>query len=424
VTEPARLRFADYRSLVASNRNYRLLWLAQLVSELGDWLYSVVIYNLLLETTGSAKVLAGAVVLQVLPQVLASPLAGVINDRLPRRTVMIAADIARFFIVAGMMWAVAAASIPWVYALLLAESVMWGLFEPGRDALLPNLTLEGRERLAANTLSAATWSFNLAAGAALGGILTVAFGPYTVLTINAISFLISAALIVRIRVREDHAAAQGPLRPRDLVDFAPMAEGFRYVLSQSRLLACLLAKTGLGLMGANHVILPVLGQQYFPAAAYGGVAGMSLLMTARGAGALIGPPVAGYFAAGRPERIRRGILFAFLAISAGYGIVAASTSAGLAVAGIMLAHAGGSTIWVFSATMLQSLTGDRFRGRVFSADYAFLILSMSMSAWTGGVAADAGVPIRGVALGVALLVAIPAAGWLWFALPLWREGGN
>ena len=59
---------SSYWRLVRGNRNFRLLWTAQIVSELGDWLYSIAIYSLLLELTGSAKAVALAVVLQELPQ--------------------------------------------------------------------------------------------------------------------------------------------------------------------------------------------------------------------------------------------------------------------------------------------------------------------------------------------------------------------
>lgn len=255
MSEATRLEFRDYWRLVRHNHNYRRLWFAQIVSEMGDWLYSVVIYSQLLEKTGSAKALGGAVVLQVLPQVLASPVAGVLNDRLPRRTVMITADILRFFIVLGMMYAVATNATWLIYVMLFCESVLWGMFEPGRDALLPNLTSSERERLAANTLSATTWSFNLAAGTALGGFLAAAFGVNTVFVINAASFLVSAAFLLRLRIRETHAEHEPPLRPRDLLNFRPVLEGFRYIASQRRLFATLLAKAGLGVMGANHIIL-------------------------------------------------------------------------------------------------------------------------------------------------------------------------
>src|SRR6185369_13184380 len=95
---------SSYHALLRTNRNYRLLWLAQVVSELGDWFYSLAVYNLLLELThNSAQSVALAVVLQVLPQAFVAPTAGVINDRSSRKAIMIGADIVRFLIVFGML---------------------------------------------------------------------------------------------------------------------------------------------------------------------------------------------------------------------------------------------------------------------------------------------------------------------------------
>src|SRR5947209_20490013 len=94
---------AAYIRLVRENRNFRRLWLAQIVSELGDWFYSLAVYSLILELTGSARLVGLAVVMQVLPQTLAAPTAGVVNDRISRKRVMIAADLARAAIVPGMM---------------------------------------------------------------------------------------------------------------------------------------------------------------------------------------------------------------------------------------------------------------------------------------------------------------------------------
>src|ERR1700751_5064581 len=100
----ASISFASYARLVGGNRNFRRLWLAQIVSEIGDWVYPLAIYTLLLQWTGHASSVALALVLQVLPQTLAGPTAGVVNDRLRRKHVMIAADLIRFFVVLAMLF--------------------------------------------------------------------------------------------------------------------------------------------------------------------------------------------------------------------------------------------------------------------------------------------------------------------------------
>src|SRR5205814_1893816 len=160
-----------YLALLRGNRNFRLLWLAQIVSELGDWFYTLAVYNLLLDLTGSRAQSVGlAVVLQVLPSTLIAPTAGVVNDRIRRKQVMIAADVARFFIVLSMLLVRSRGMIWLVYPLLFLESLGVGFFEPAHSSVIPNIVPES-EVLTANALSSITWSFCLAVGAALGGVV-------------------------------------------------------------------------------------------------------------------------------------------------------------------------------------------------------------------------------------------------------------
>ena len=100
-----------------------------------------------------------AVVLQVLPQTFAAPTAGVINDRGSRKAIMIGADIARFFIVLGMLAGRTPGLVWLVYPLLLLETLMAAFFEPARTAVVPNITAR-EDVLVANTLSSATWSYS------------------------------------------------------------------------------------------------------------------------------------------------------------------------------------------------------------------------------------------------------------------------
>src|SRR6476660_8845125 len=91
----ATITLSSYVRLVRANSNFRRLWLAQIVSEIGDWFYTLSIYTLLLQLTGRAGSVALALVLQVIPQTLAGPTAGVVNDRVRRKHVMIMADLVR-----------------------------------------------------------------------------------------------------------------------------------------------------------------------------------------------------------------------------------------------------------------------------------------------------------------------------------------
>lgn len=406
-----------YFALLRSNRNYRLLWLAQIVSELGDWFYALAVYNLLLDLTGSkAQAIGFAVVLQVLPSTFAAPTAGVLNDRISRKRIMIGADLVRFFIVLGMLL-VRTPSMVWlVYPLLLVETLGAAFFEPAHSSVIPNIVSESQV-LAANALASITWSFCLAAGASLGGIAAVWLGRDAVFVINACSFLLSAFLIRRMTFDEPHAAHRPPLRARELVEFTPILHGIRYIRREPRLFATVFVKGGIGLLGANNVLLPILGERVFPVKLAGldhsraSLLGMSMLMGARGVGSLLGPLLGGWWAGESHTRLRRGILFGFVLAAAGYVCLGTSTSLVIAICAVMAAHAGSSTNWVFSSTLLQIYTEDRFRGRVFSADFGICMLGISASSYLCGVALDWGVSPRSFAVVIGFVMLAPAAAW-------------
>ncbi len=167
--EVSPISFASYAHLLGGNRNFRRLWSAQVVSEIGDWFYTLAIYNLLLQLTGRAGSVALALVLQVLPQTLIGPTSGVVNDRLRRKHVMIAADIGRTLIVLCMLLIRSKEMVWLVYPLLMAETLLAAFFEPARSAVIPNI-VEREDIVVANTLSSTTWSVNLMVGATLGGV--------------------------------------------------------------------------------------------------------------------------------------------------------------------------------------------------------------------------------------------------------------
>ena len=401
-----------YWRLVRANRNFRLLWIAQVVSELGDWFYSLSVYNLLLQLTGNRAQSVGlAVVLQVLPQTLIAPTAGALNDRISRKAIMIAADLGRCAIVLGMLLVRTPGMIWLVYPLLLVETLGAAFFEPAHSAVIPNI-VEEKDVLTANALAAITWSFCLAAGASLGGLAAVLLGRNAVFILNALSFAASAWLIRRMRFPEPHTAGVPPMSVNELFDFTPVVEGVRYIRSDRRLAATVFVKFGIGLLGANNVLLPVLGESVFAARGpQGGMLGMSLLMGARGAGSLIGPLVGRRWAADAHGRLRAGILIGFFCAAAGYVWLGLSGSLVLAVLAVVVAHAGTSTNWVFSSTLLQIHTDDRFRGRVFAADIGLCMLTLSASSYAAGMALDFGVAPRTFAMILGAVMLIPTCAW-------------
>jgi MFS family permease len=142
--------------------------------------------------------------------------------------------------------------------------------------------------------------------------------------------------------------------------------------------------------------------------------GMSILLGGRGLGALFGPLISARWAGQSDQRLRLGILFGYLTIAIGYGVLGASRNVWMAAAACaMFAHAGGSTVWVFSTTLLQLHTEDRFRGRVFSADLGLASFTFASTAFLSGRFMDLGVSARMVSTGTGVLMLVPAGLLLW-----------
>lgn len=422
------VRFSDYIELLRENRNMRLLWLAQLISEMGNWFYSVAIFSFILQVSGTAQSVAFAFTLQVLPQVLAAPTAGVINDRVSRRQVMMFADWMRVGIVA-LMLLVRSRDMLWLlYILLFCETVMWSLFEPASSAVMPNI-VEEKKLVAANALGATTWSFSFAVGSAIGGIMAAVFGLQTVLVFDSLSFACSALLIRRMRFEEPHAANLPPLRLSDLTGLGPVGEGLRYLRRDGKLLATVLMKASLSIMGVNWVLLPVMGQRLFPLhmqgfdASQSATMGMSILLGARGVGALIGGMLGARVSGAVHSRMVMVIFVGLLCGVAGYVGLAAAPNLLLACAALVVAHAGGSAIWTSSTAMIQEMTDDKYRGRVFSAALALSMLTLAVVNQLGGWLLDHGTGMRALALWTGLALLIPAALWRWVQVSERRARG-
>ncbi len=412
------ISLSAYLRLVRANRNFRRLWLAQIVSEIGDWFYTLAIYSMLLQLTGRASSVALALVLQVLPQTFIGPAAGVINDRVSRKRVMIIADVVRMVIVFAMLLVRSRSTVWLVYPLLLLETLMAAFFEPARTSVIPNIAAR-EDVLVANTLSSATWSVNLMIGASVGGVVAALFGRDAVFVVNALSFLLSALLIRGMSFEEPHTHSAAPLRLRDAIDLSPVLDGMRYVRKDRRLLTVVFAKAGEFMIGPSWVLYTVMGNGYFHVHVPGidpqrtAILGMSLLLGARGIGAVVGPLFSARWAGHSDRRLQLGILFGYLTIGIGYFGLGLSPNVWVACACIVVAHCGGSTVWVFSTTILQLNTEDRFRGRVFSADLGFSMLTIAIGAYVCGFFLDRGVSVQVVACGTGLVMIVPALLWAW-----------
>jgi MFS family permease len=405
-----------YFALLRDNRDFRHLWLGQVVSQLGDWFDTIALFALVLRLTGSGRAVGLVLVARFLPSVFLGPLSGVLADRFDRRHIMIASDVARALVVLGFLFIRTPDQIWLVYVLTVLQLAFSAFFEPARSAALPSVVAP-RDLVAANAISSVTWSAMLTLGAALGGPVTDWFGTDAAFVIDSLTYLLSAVLIWRVRLPRREPRPRRKLTLAKALGVTDTLEGLRYVRSRPRVIALLLVKPAWGLGGGILTLLPVFGEKIFRlslGAGEGGAAlGMSVLYAARGVGTAIGPVLMRRFHGETREQMQRTIGVSFVVGGAFYILFGVAENFPVALLWLAVAHMGGSVLWVFSSVLLQSSVEDEFRGRVFAAELMLMTLAMAASNYATGEALDRfEISPRAVTVAIGLFFVLPGLLWL------------
>jgi len=415
----ASFSFRRLAGVLRDNRNFRTLYAANAVSQLGDWFNVVALFSLLLELTGKGEAVAFALLTRFVPMFLAGPAAGIVADRLSRRAIMIVSDVLRAGLVLCLLF-IRRPDQAWIaYGVVTAHSLVSAFFEPAQQAMLPNLVSEADYPLAA-TLENSLWAATLAVGSALGGVALAVVGRDLAFAADAASFLVSAALIARLPSgyanRADRQAmemveeARAPFSQiENLLGVRDLREGVAYVRSHRRVRALLAVKASFGLtLGGVLVLLAWFGEKVF---AQGNGAGIAILWTARGVGSFAGP-FAAFRISGTDERgLRRGISGAFALLAICYVGFALSSAIGYAAIALAVANAGGSILWTSGSTLLQRIVPDAVRGRVAAAEIGGFMLALSASTLATGLLLDRDVSPRALMAGCGLIALVPLAYW-------------
>jgi MFS family permease len=409
-----RLRVQPYLYLLRDNPAFTRLYVAQLVSFAGEWFATVALLGLALDLTGSAAIASLVLVLQTGGFAVAAPLAGTIADRLDRRRVLVAANLARVPLALGLLLAREPDTL-WIAFVCVALLAMCAaFFEPTSAAALPNL-VDPQRLPEANVLIGAAWGTMLAVGAAIGGLVAVALGRDAAFVINALAFAASAGLIWGIRrpmqqAREPDAPAVSgnPLQA--------ILTAIRFARARRLVAAFVLSKTTFGVGTGVVALLAVFGSEVFD----GGDAGIGILFAARGIGALVGPFLARALFGTDDRGLLIGIFGSLIVLCASYALFPIAPGIWLAAGLVLLAHMGGGAQWMLSTLGLQRATPDHLRGRLFSFDYGLVTLVITLSTLLAGAIADTYAPTVAVWTMVGF-IALAGAGWLVLAWPLLRD---
>ena len=362
--------------LLRTNRDLRWVFIAQVVSFLGDWFVFVALAGFVDDATDSELLVSLVLVSFALPSFLASPLAGPVVDRVDRR---------RLLIVVSGLQALAASGL-----LLLSTERIWVAFvfqglvaalaafvKPAIDAAVPNLVRSPEELRTANALFGSTWGVMLAVGAGLGGLFSETFGRRAAIVADMATFVIAGLVIALVR-RPMQRAHERSKRVRPIAD---MREAIDVARGDPVILALMSSKATFAIGAGVVSQLAVLASDVHGS----GDRGRGLLLAARGLGAGLGPFIATRWVRGSLPRVLTLCGWASVVFAATYIGAAWATTLALTAAMVTIAHLGGGAQWTLSTYGLQLRVHDSVLGRVMAGDFAIVTLVLSLTSIGAGV---------------------------------------
>lgn len=390
------------------SHNFQLLFQGSLVTQIGMWMQQVAFGWLVLEMTDSPFYLGLAGFFRALPMLLIAPFGGVLADRLDRRRLLIASQlaIAGFSAVLAVMVGAGVAR-PW--HLLLVSFLMGCAFSlnmPARQAMVAQLVTKD-QLPSAVALNSMSMNSSRVVGPALAGGLIGIIGVAGCLMLHAVAYVWSVVNVIQIR------APTNERRARDASVLQNLAEGFRYCYEEKSVFGMLALATLTTVFGMQYMqLLPALARDVLGM----GADGFGMLMTATGVGAVAGS----VYVAGSNARHNRGTLLLLSAIGFGGFLCALSFTTNPLAVMALLAAAGGSNavLMALNQTIIQETVPDHLRGRVMSAYMVTFGLTPLGALPAGAIAEQYGTPI---AIFVGGFLCYVGALWVFMFRPQFRS---
>ena len=350
-----------------ASRNFRLLWLGESVSLLGDQFHYVALSWLTLQITGSGLALGTVLMVAAIPRLLFMLVGGAISDRVSPRTLMLASNLLRGVVVGilAVLVALGAANLWHLYVLAAIFGLVDAFFYPAFNAMVPSLV--DKEGLGAgNALMQGTAQLSLLIGPAISGYVIAALGTAISFAFNSVSFFFSSLMLglmrdFRPRSGELEQTAPGtPTSASQLI--VEIRAGLRYAWGDPiiRVILLVVAAIDFSFIGPFNVGLASMADHRFA----GGSQALGIMLSAWGGGALLGVLIAGSIKNPR----RRGPMLIAVTTVLGIGLALLGIVPNVAVAAIVIAimGMGSGFINVLAVAWLQGHTESSMIGRVMS----------------------------------------------------------
>jgi MFS family permease len=376
-------------------REFRLLWSARSVSFLGSMVTYVAVPFQMYDLTGSTAAVGLLGAVELVAILGFALVGGALADAYGRRRLVLLTEAALFFGSLGL--AVNASrdrpSVGALYVFAAALAGLDALQRPALDSLLPRL-VPSDEVAAASALFTMEFTIGMIAGPAIGGLLIAAQGATTAYVFDAVTFVVSLAVLARMRATPPPDDAERP-------SVARVREGLQYARSRQDLVGTYVIDFMAMVFGMPMALFPAVADDL------GGPRTLGLLYTAPAIGALAASLASGW--TGRVRRQGLGIAIAACVWGAGIVVFGLSHSLLLALVGLIVAGGADMVSGVFRMTMWNQTIPDRLRGRLASIE----LLSYSSgpalgNAEAGLAAAVVGVPAAIVSGGLLCIVSVIA----------------
>jgi dTMP kinase len=373
------------------------LWLAQVVSSLGDWIGLVAILALATKVSSSGTGVGLVMVARMLPGFLLAPVGGALVDRWNRKVVMVSSDIGRAALLALLPFFDNLPGLVIISFLIEVLTLLWG---PAKDASVPNIVRDPEQLASANSLSllAAYGTFPIGAvvfaglaGVAkwLGGINALSgFGfddkESLAIWVDALTFVGSAVLISGLALRRER---RGSVPRVDVMQtFRDILDGLKFIRSDPLVRGVMIGLAG-GLIGGGSIV--PLGPVLADSVLGGGSGSFGLLMTALGMGAAFG--VVSLLVVQRRRKLPNEDVFTFTVVATGAAIITTASVSTLTPALLLTALIGAAagSAYVTGFTLLQETVSDELRGRTFGTLYTIVRLCLLVSLTVGPFIASA-----------------------------------
>lgn len=340
--------------LLFDSPSFRWMWLATLISGIGNWLGILALNIYVFDLTKSVTAIAGLMVAESVPALVLSPIAGVVVDRFRRRHVMIAAHLG-----AGLLWGLLPFTTElWqIYVLALLARVTTSFYQPAERSLVPDLVAKDQVLNANATLSIVSTS-TIVIGPAIAGVLVATSGPAIALWIDAISYFVAIFCILRIRGELPRTKAANEANTSWKHD---TVAGLRFAAGHPALRLLLITTFVAAFAGAGLLTVELV---YIKEFLGGGDQGYGFYYSVAGVGAVIASSIAGLL-------VRRFTLaVAYVASVLVTGLMF-FPYANIPILWFVIIVAGLHTVpWVLAMiyvdTMIQQWVDPSMRGRVFA----------------------------------------------------------